>query len=248
MALNMEDREQKICYCKLCEQAERYDDMLEVINEVAKLDGGLSNEERNLLSVAYKNAISSRRASWRTLLSHFELLESEEEGPTKTANKKALETLLGKCEKELEDISGQILNLLDNHLIKTASIPETKVFYLKMKGDYWRYLAEFQKGDKRKKSTEESLAAYQEATKAAEELSPANTVRLGLSLNFSVFYYEVEKNREKACEIARAARDSANEDPMAPNQSNMRDRMLIIQLLEDNLNLWTSESKQAEGS
>ena len=66
-------------------------------------------------------------------------------------------------EKELSDICASILALLDEHLIPTASTGESKVFYLKMKGDYHRYLAEFKTGADRKEAAEHTLLAYKAA-------------------------------------------------------------------------------------
>jgi hypothetical protein len=66
-------------------------------------------------------------------------------------------------EKELSEICSAILSLLDEHLIPTASSGESKVFYLKMKGDYHRYLAEFKTGADRKEAAEHTLLAYKAA-------------------------------------------------------------------------------------
>ena len=66
-------------------------------------------------------------------------------------------------EKELSEICSSILQLLDDHLIPTASSGESKVFYLKMKGDYHRYLAEFKTGTDRKDAAEHTLLAYKAA-------------------------------------------------------------------------------------
>lgn len=72
-------------------------------------------------------------------------------------------TILLQVEKELSDICSSILQLLDDHLIPTASSGESKVFYLKMKGDYHRYLAEFKTGSDRKDAAEHTLLAYKAA-------------------------------------------------------------------------------------
>lgn len=71
------DREECVFMAKLAEQAERYDEMVEEVRKIAKMvhDQQLSVEERNLLSVAYKNVIGSRRASWRIVSS----IEQKEE-------------------------------------------------------------------------------------------------------------------------------------------------------------------------
>lgn len=81
---------------------------------------------------------------------------------------------------------------MDKHLIPAASTGESKVFYYKMKGDYHRYLAEFATGNDRKQAAEHSLVAYKSASDIAmTELPPTHPIRLGLALNFSVFYYEI---------------------------------------------------------
>jgi len=97
-----------------------------------------------------------------------------------------------KIEKELEGICSDILEIIKNELIPNSDSEEGKVFYYKMKGDYHRYLAEFQVGDVRKDSAAKALEAYSSAsTIATQDLPPTHPIRLGLALNFSVFYYEI---------------------------------------------------------
>jgi len=131
----MADREDRVYMAKLAEQAERYDEMLESMKSVATYDTELTVEERNLLSVAYKNVIGARRASWRIISS----IEQKEEG----SNEAQVRVYRVQIEKELKEICADILKLIDKHLIPHASTGESKVFYYKMKGDYYRYLAEF---------------------------------------------------------------------------------------------------------
>lgn len=95
----------------------------------------------------------------------------------------------GQVEKELNEICSDILNVLDKHLIPSASTGESKVFYYKMKGDYHRYLAEFATGSERKEAAENSLVAYKAASDIAmTDLPPTHPIRLGLALNFSVSF------------------------------------------------------------
>jgi 14-3-3 protein epsilon len=78
------------------------------------------------------------------------------------------------------------------------------------KGDYHRYLAEFAIGDRRKDSADKSLEAYKAATEVAQtELPPTHPIRLGLALNFSVFYYEILNAPDQACHLAKQAFDDA---------------------------------------
>jgi len=79
-----------------------------------------------------------------------------------------------------------------------------------MKGDYHRYQAEFAGGDERKSAAEKSLNAYKQANNVAnQKLNPTHPIRLGLALNFSVFYYEILNSPERACLLAKAAFDEA---------------------------------------
>merc|ERR1711920_661738 len=81
-----EAREKNVYFAKLAEQAERYDEMADYMAKVGSAGGELSVEERNLLSVAYKNAVGSRRAAWRIITSVKDKEESkgnkDQEGST----------------------------------------------------------------------------------------------------------------------------------------------------------------------
>uniref|UniRef100_A0A673UZM8 Tyrosine 3-monooxygenase/tryptophan 5-monooxygenase activation protein theta n=1 Tax=Suricata suricatta TaxID=37032 RepID=A0A673UZM8_SURSU len=137
--------------------------------------------------------------------------------------------------------------LLDKYLIANATNPESKVFYLKMKGDYFRYLAEVACGDDRKQTIDNSQGAYQEAFDISKkEMQPTHPIRLGLALNFSVFYYEILNNPELACTLAKTAFDEAIAELDTLNEDSYKDSTLIMQLLRDNLTLWTSDSAGEE--
>src|SRR5271168_5120728 len=122
-------------------------------------------------------------------------------------------------------------------------------------GDYHRYLAEFATGDKRKQSADKSLEAYKAASDVAvTELPPTHPIRLGLALNFSVFYYEILNSPDRACHLAKQAFDDAIAELDSLSEESYRDSTLIMQLLRDNLTLWTSsdgndaEAAPAEGA
>ncbi len=98
------------------------------MKNVAKLGVELSVEERNLLSVAYKNVIGARRASWRIISS----IEQKEEAKKNEAQVGKVATYRKKVEKELADICNDILSVLTDNLIPSAASGESKVFYYKM--------------------------------------------------------------------------------------------------------------------
>jgi 14-3-3 protein epsilon len=202
---------------------DRHAEMVENMKVVASSNQELSVEERNLLSVAYKNVIGARRASWRIVTS----IEQKEESKGNETQVTLIKEYRQKIEAELAKICEDILEVLDKHLIASAQTGESKVFYHKMwdsyssppisitnslnrKGDYHRYLAEFALGDKRKTSADKSLEAYKNATEVAQtDLAPTHPIRLGLALNFSVFYYEILNSPDQACHLAKQAFDDA---------------------------------------
>merc|ERR1712141_726103 len=239
----MTEREDNVYKAKLAEQAERYDEMVASMKTVASLDVELTVEERNLLSVAYKNVIGARRASWRIISS----IEQKEENKAADDKLKMIKTYCTQVEQELKDICNDILSVLDKHLIPCSDTGESKVFYYKMKGDYHRYLAEFATSNDRKEAAENSLVAYKAASDIAmTELPTTHPIRLGLALNFSVFYYEILNSPDRACRLAKAAFDKAIGDLDNLSEETYKDSTLIMQLLRDNLTLWQSDIEAAE--
>ncbi|KIW89028.1 uncharacterized protein Z519_10513 [Cladophialophora bantiana CBS 173.52] len=235
--------EESVYLAKLAEQAERYEEMVENMKVVASADQELSVEERNLLSVAYKNVIGARRASWRIVTS----IEQKEESKGNDAQVKLIKEYRQNIEKELSKICEDILEVLDKHLIPSAQTGESKVFYHKMKGDYHRYLAEFATAEKRKESADKSLEAYKAATEVAQtDLAPTHPIRLGLALNFSVFYYEILNSPDQACHLAKQAFDDAIAELDTLSEESYKDSTLIMQLLRDNLTLWTSSEAEPQ--
>uniref|UniRef100_I1JVC2 14-3-3 domain-containing protein n=1 Tax=Glycine max TaxID=3847 RepID=I1JVC2_SOYBN len=161
MAAAPSPREENVYMAKLAEQAERYEEMVEFMEKVSAAADNeeLTVEERNLLSVAYKNVIGARRASWRIISS----IEQKEESRGNEDHVSVIRDYRSKIESELSNICDGILKLLDSRLIPSASSGDSKVFYLKMKGDYHRYLAEFKTGAERKEAAESTLSAYKAA-------------------------------------------------------------------------------------
>merc|ERR1711966_185924 len=200
----------------------------------------LSMEERNLLSVAYKNAVGSRRAAWRIITS----VKEKEKSKGNSQNEGFALEYSGVVEGELDKICNQILTLLDGNLISKATSGESKVFYQKMKADYYRYIAEFKSGAEKDKAAQNADDAYGEAQKVAEkDLAVTHPIRLGLALNYSVFKYEVMNKPEEACNMARTAFEDAIAELDNVAEDSYKDSTLIMQLLRDNLTLWTSDAE-----
>lgn len=192
--------EEKIFMARVAEQAERFDDMVDFLREViSSKDSDFTTEERNLLSVGFKNLIGGKRTALRTIA-------AIEQNPKYSKYGDALLQYKRKIEDELYDQCILIVNLVKDKCMKVATNPESKAFFLKMVADYYRYVAESAQGDKLTQVKNGALDFYNQASDTAnKDLEPCNPIRLGLALNFSVFYFEVMNDHKKACELGENA-------------------------------------------
>jgi 14-3-3 protein epsilon len=225
--------EENIFMARVAEQAERFEDMVDFLKPVLDSKGAaLSADERNLLSVAFKSLISSKRTAWRTITAIEQNPKYQKYGGSLAGYKSKIEqALYADCEK--------IIDIVRSKVLTKAADDEPKAFFIKMVGDYYRYIAETAQGDKLEQVKTEALKAYSDAQKIT--LPPCNSIKLGLALNFSVFYYEVMKDQKKACELAEEALQSALDKIDEISEEDFRDAKSIIELLKENLTLWKEE-------
>jgi 14-3-3 protein epsilon len=189
--------EENIFLARVAEQAERFEDMVDFLALVLDTKGPeVSSDERNLLSVAFKNLISSKRAACRTIA-------AIEQNPKYTKYAGALATYKNQIEDKLTGDCQRVIDMINQKVLAKSCDGESKAFFIKMVGDYYRYIAENAKGALMEKVKQNALKAYNEANQIT--LPPCNPIKLGLALNFSVFHYEVMKNHKAACELADQA-------------------------------------------
>jgi 14-3-3 protein epsilon len=237
-----EKYEKNVYLAMLAEQCTRFEDMMEFLEEMVKTKKeDLSSDERNLLSIAYKNTISLRRQAIRTLLA-YEMKEKKKD------NSQYLNFIVEykkKVESELVNLCQRIIGNIEKNLLSKATDIEARVFYHKMVADYYRYMAENVEGDQKKTFGENSLKSYNLASEDAKKLSIGNPIRLGLALNFSVFYFEVMNDQKMACDIARETLDLAKKELTDVEEDNdeHKDAFSIINLLQENLNMWTNDEE-----
>merc|ERR1712166_66561 len=222
----MANVEEHIFLARVAEQAERFEDMVDQLKEVLIAKGAdVTSDERNLLSVAFKNLISSKRAACRTIA-------AIEQNPKYSKFGDALAGYKQGIEQKLQDDCQRIIDMINNKVLP-------KAFFVKMVGDYYRYIAENAKGDNLEKVKQAALSAYNEAN--AINLPPCNPIKLGLALNFSVFHYEAMKNHKAACDLADQSLQDALDKIDELEEDDFRDAKSIIELLKENLTLWREE-------
>jgi len=238
-------REEYIFLAKLYERADRFQDMINTIKLFINLDPNLTVEERNIFSSGYKDLISPKRESWR-LLNSLEKKESKKNAP----NLPYIKLIKENITKEITEICNEIQILLDSKLIPNCKLEdkENKVFYLKLKGDYYRYLAEISCNENDfDKACFNAENSYKSAYEISEKhLAIYNPIRLGLALNFSIFNYEILGKHEDGCIIAKLAFEEAVKIIDDVDKSKVKDAILIIQILKENLILWTNEINDDE--
>ena len=189
--------EENIFLARVAEQAERFEDMVDFLGKVLKEKGAdVNSDERNLLSVAFKNLISSKRAACRTI-------QAIEQNPKYAKFSEALGVYKGTIESKLSDNCQMIIDMINENVLSKTCDGEAKCFFVKMVGDYYRYMAENAKGSQLDGVKDKALQAYKDAM--AITLPACNPIKLGLALNFSVFYYEAMKKPKEAVDLADQA-------------------------------------------
>lgn len=203
---------------RVAEQSERFRDMVDFLKPVISEKGStLTNDERNLLSVAFKNLVSQQRTGIRTIA-------AIEQNQKYAKFAEALISYKERIEQELYKNCEEIISVIKNDVLTKGPESEPRAFFLKMIGDYCRYIAESAKGDRLEKCKQDALTSYSEAVGIAEkDLGACNSIRLGLALNFSVFHYEVMGNIKKACELGDKALQDALDKLDDCNEETFRD-------------------------
>nr|AFZ78829.1 14-3-3 protein [Coptotermes formosanus] len=231
------ERELKYFMARVADQAERHTDVVTIIKSIIDI-GPLTEEERNLLSVAYKALTGNRRTAIRTVNAFIEDPSLQPQAEKISKLKELKNVLL----KELDDYCKEIISLVDSKLLPQSSEPITKVFYEKLKADYFRYSVEFKEGSDKQAGSEKAKSSYKAALDIANEnLSKANPQFLGLALNYSVFLYEIDGQKTEAIELADRTFKNAVDLIEDLPENEYSEATLILQLLKDNVQLWTDE-------
>ena len=150
----MADNDTNIFLARVAEQAERFEDMVDYLGAVLDSKGGdVSADERNLISVAFKNLISSKRAACRTIA-------AIEQNPKYSKFGEALTKYKTDIENQLTTDCETVIKMIENKVLTKECADEAKAFFVKMVGDYYRYMAENAKDAKLEDTKQKALEAY----------------------------------------------------------------------------------------
>jgi 14-3-3 protein epsilon len=229
---------------QVAERAQRFDDMLAFMISAVRDRGAtvqLNTEERDMLSAAFKGALQTRRTAVRIADAVSQGIDQEytaagfspEFQQTNALNYRSL------LNAELQTLCQKAVDLISSTLYPVSATGDAKTFYLKMAGDYYRYMAEAQ-DDVNLKSEAANNAErfYASGTQEASATLPrTHPVRLGLALNLSVFQHEVLGATDKAILSAHSALEQGLA-AINEGEEKSNDALLTLQLLQDNLELW----------
>ncbi|VDN15381.1 unnamed protein product [Dibothriocephalus latus] len=190
-------------------------EMVGFMDSISKLGVELTSEERNLFSIGYKNFMGAKRLAWRAIA-----LDVEQAERRAAREVPCLRRFKDVIEEEMRQLAHKLIHLIDTSLFKPELEGEPKAFYLKF--------------------------AYKDAYEVATSLlPPTHPIRLGIALNFSVFYYEIANSADRACKLAKQAFDDAIAELDNISEDNYKDATLVMQLIRDNLTLWTTDMASA---
>jgi hypothetical protein len=229
-----EIRKANVYKAKLAEQSLRFDDVLSVMMSVSEMDQSLAYEERTLLSTSYKKSIETRLFSYKVVqqvedTEHGEFLDIAKDYRMAIGN-------------EIFDISNKVLFILANNLIPNASDIESKVLFLTMTGESYRYIAEI-KDENKTETIELATVSYADAIDIARTaLTGMNLIRLELALSYSMFYHDIMNDIDRAIEIASSEFHCAIVELDGTEHDTIDAIFQLIRVLRDKIDLWSEEN------
>lgn len=243
MIESVQSRKEMIYAVKLLTVANQYAEAIEYTKMFITKNPSLTKDERNIFANTFKQAMKKKRASWR-------ILNNLEKSETQNHKIVTIREMKVTVEHEIKNLISEMLILIDDHILPSLtenSDLEVIIFYFKLKADYLRYLTEVTYGEEKQEAAEKTKETYHQAYSLAEENLPiTSSTRLGLILNFSLFLWEILEMKREAFIVAQTGFDLSYEVLNELEQSNGKESILIIQLLRENLMIWSREIEIVE--
>jgi hypothetical protein len=224
---------------RVAQELGRPQDMIPLAKHVLRLSRRVDMQQRVILSQAYHESVNGLRQSFSVV----QFVGHTADTPEKV---QAVESYLAKLRAELRAICLELIQMTDEKLLPVATSRTDEIFYYKMKGDYWRYDAEFEVRELREHAVANAQSSYETAMAMADEdLDATNPIRLGLILNYCVFLVEVKGDTEHGKAVAGATLESA-EAKIVEWNTQRQDADICLKLLRDNCELWRQEDEKKD--
>ena len=235
-------RDVYIYLSKLYSKAELYEEAVNFIKEFVQMDPKLNKEECDIISTVFKNMIADKRQSWATLHS----MERREK-KKKINTLKEIREIKNHVENEIRESCHELQAFIDKYILPNIKENENLVFFYKLKADYNRYICEFVEGKEYENNLIKAEEFYKKAYDISEKQLPIiNCNRISVVLNYSIFLYEIKKDKKTGFDIAQKTFKDCMKFYDDLEKPSFRDTLLILQLLKENIIFWNSEMSEEE--
>lgn len=218
---------------KLCQCTNRFSEMAAIMKQIIQMGVLLSEEEREFLLIAYKSKVDANRNSIQNITM---VQNSIKEFHQKVIIDRYKKTIVN----ELIDICFDLLTLIDDYLLPYTNDIEGQIFYLRIKGDFGRYLAEVAIGNQWDVAVEIAEESYKAALHlSSNHLLPVHPIHLSLIVNYSIFLYDILGQRIYSYEYSNNALDNAIKClPGNLNAIQLKISMKLMAIIYDNIQYW----------
>jgi 14-3-3 protein epsilon len=229
--------EELIELCSLYHREQRDREALEGIGQLIELDPVFDKRRSNLFHAIYKMVIDSIR-DVLSIISHCTEIEEQR---NHTGHVALLQTKHEELCRKLISFSKEAVGLIDQYLLPNANDVQLQVFFLKLKGDLWRYIAEFSEENESISAGNSAESSYTVAFEVAVNLPACDPVKMSLHLNAAVFKYDIKKDIESASEMLERAIDEIDGGLARVSQEWQNELLEIQRIMRQNLEMWADE-------
>lgn len=238
---NQPSPEDLLFLADLMKNIQRPKDGIDLMGKLSKIKPAFNVIERTSFGIIFKAAVDNIRNSLRTLNLAY---EEENERPDYSER---IKEIINDSFSDLKKLCDKTLQIINDELLPNAESSQSKVFFLKLKGDIYRYLSEFGEGEEKEKDSAAADEAYLAALPIAKsDLPKSDPVRLGLILNYAVFKYEHVQAYEEAKELLNNAIELLNNDFSDLSPETAAESKSIIDVMQKNLKDWNQSEEEEE--
>ena len=225
----------------ILENAGKHEEAMKYMEEIAKSKkNDLSIEEINLLTISFNNQITKKLNQIKIL---NKVIAKDE-----LTNSKYLKTdtnIRDIIQRDINDICNKMINLCDNYLLNKTEKNETKILYLKLRGQYYRYLSDVLENEQQKDANKNAINSFNEAFELIDNLSVTNPIRLGFILNYAIFQYEFLNDIDTAIKITKENFEiGINQLEKVNDNNEYQNASSILMLLKQNIDMWNNEKEK----
>ena len=225
----------------LC-KVSHYKEALQYLSLYLSEDKPATDSDFETITFVCKASVDPIRDSLRTLMLSYD----NEVDMVHALNAEMIQQFKEKTHNQLAEYCHFIIDMITEKLLPKSTSPKDKVYCQKMRGDYFRYLAEFASQKDLQITISEAHKAYLDAFSISQCLLHSEPLKLSLILNFAIFTFEHLKNTADAVEMLQKARREAEIDMGQLDQTAHNESLGILQAMRTNLIVWFDDDAEIE--